>query len=191
MSYRKYPIDEHDRLYLHNFLKPYLKRDLIYAIYKRTSPVNPSYSYLAITTNVDETWSLFHTNLYPSFNLPAFESEKMFIGLDEDVAYGPDELGVDRLTTEEVRSMLTTRGFKCDTYNCLDNPFLRKEIYYKCYGSICYLYYSLINKKVSISNCTVHDTQVSQTLKQVKRLNKDLEWLKELNLQYDGYNDIY
>lgn len=181
MSYRKYPIDDQDRLYLHNFLKPF---GGIYTISKHTSQI-PSYSYLAFTT--DDSLA----NFYPDFNLPLFETEKMFTNLYEEEVYTSKELGIDRLTTAEVRTMLTTRGFKCDSYNYLDNPFLDKKIYYKCYGSIFYLYYSLDNKRVSISNCTSRDTQVSQTLKQVERLNRDLKWLKELNFNYDGYNDIY
>lgn len=177
MSYRKYPIDDQDRLYLHNFLKPYLKKNMIYAISKRASQV-PTYSYLAIIT-VDKI-TLLYNDLYPDFNLPAFETKKMFTGLEEEAAYSPDKLGIDKLTTAEVDKLLRSQGF--ESYG--------DTLYRKLYGSVLVLCYSLDNKKVSIHTSEGY-IQVSQTLKQVERLNRDLKWLEKLNLQYDGYNDIY
>ena len=181
MSYRKYPIDDHDRLYLHNFLNPYLKKGAIYAISKRISWVDPNYSYLAITTKVDDSLSRFYSDLYPDFNLPAFETEKMFTGLSEEVAYKPEELGIDRLTTAEVDKLLRSQGF--ERYG--------DTLYRKWYGSVLILYYSLDNKKVGVSSFSKFYTQIPQTIKQVERFNRDLKWLEELNRHYDGYNNIY
>ena len=177
MSYRKYPIDDQDRLYLHNFLNPYLKKDLIYAISKRTSGVDPSYSYLTIITKSDGSLTCF----YPDFNLPAFESEKMFTDLDEEIAYSPDELGIDRLTTAEVDKLLRSQGF--ESYG--------DTLYRKWYDSVLILYYSLDNKKAVVSTHSKFYIQIPQMIKQVGRLNKDLKWLEELNRHYNGYNNIY
>lgn len=178
MNYRKYPIDDQDRLYLHNFLKPYLKKGIKYAISKHTSRVS-GYSYLTITT--DDSLTRFYTDLYPDFNLPAFETEKMFTGLNEEIVYGPDELGIDRLTTAEVDKLLRSQGF--ESYG--------DRLYRKWYGSVLILYYSLDNKKVGVSTFNKFYIQIPQTIKQVKHLNKDLEWLEKLNRHYDGYNNIY